>query len=94
MRTLVQQHQPEVVVLDCSAIPDIEYTALKQLTEGEEKLRESGITLWLAALNPAPLHTVERSSLGATLGHERMYFNLEQAVEAYLQRSDQEAANE
>ena len=91
---MILQRQPQVVVLDCSAIPDIEYTALKQLTEGEEKLRESGITLWLAALNPAPLHTVERSSLGATLGHERMYFNLEQAVEAYLQRSDQGAANE
>ena len=49
----------------------------------------AGITLWLAALNPAPLHTVERSPLGTTLGHERMYFNLEQAVEAYMQRTDQ-----
>jgi len=73
---------------------DIEDTALQQLTEGEEKLREDGFTLWLAALNPAPLHTVERSSLGTTLGHERMYFNLEQAVEAYMQRSDQGATNE
>jgi hypothetical protein len=27
------------VVLDCSAIPDLEYTALKMLIEGEEKLR-------------------------------------------------------
>jgi len=91
---LILQHQPQVVVLDCSAIPDIEYTALKQLKEGEEKLSEAGITLWLAALNPAPLYTIERSSLGATLGHERMYFNLEQAVEAFIQRSDQGALNE
>ena len=85
MGAMVRQHQPQVVVLDCSAIPEIEYTALRQLTEGEEKLREAGITLWLAALNPAPLYTVERSALGATLGHERMFFNLEQAVEAYVQ---------
>jgi MFS superfamily sulfate permease-like transporter len=90
---MILQRQPQVVVLDCSAIPDIEYTALQQLTEGEEKLREAGITLWLAALNPAPLHTIERSSLGATLGHERMYFNLEQAIEAYLRRGDQGTAN-
>ena len=90
----LQQHRPKVVVLDCSAILDIEYTALKQLTEEEEKLREAGITLWLAALNPALLYTIERSSLGATLGHERMYLNMEQAVEAYVQRSEQEAAND
>jgi hypothetical protein len=49
----------------------------------EEKLREQGITLWLAALNPEPLEVIERSPLGATLGHERTFFNLEQAVEAY-----------
>ena len=91
---LILQHQPQVVVLDCSAIPDIEYTALKQLTEGEEKLREAGITLWLAGLNPTPLHTIRRSPLGAILGDERMYFNLEQAVEAYLQRRDQGAVND
>ena len=93
MRTLLQQHQPQVVVLDCSAIPDIEYTALKQWTEGEEKLRDAGITLWLAALNPAPLCIIERSSLGATLGHERMYINLEQALEAYQQRLGQGTSN-
>ena len=27
--------------------------------------------------------TVEKSALGKALGHERMFFNLEQAVEAY-----------
>ena len=86
IQSLLRQRQPQVFVLDCSAIPDIEYTALKQLTEGEKKLREAGITLWLAALNPDPLLTIERSPLGATLGHERMAFNLEKAVEKYLQQ--------
>jgi high affinity sulfate transporter 1 len=82
---LIQREQPRVIVLDCSAIPDIEYTALKQLTDLEERLREAGITLWLAALNPTPLHIIEESSLGDVLGHERMFFNLEQAVEAFVE---------
>jgi MFS superfamily sulfate permease-like transporter len=80
---LINKAQPRVLVLDCSAIPDIEYTALEMLTGFEEKLREQGIALWLVALNPEPLKIVERSPLGTTLGHERMFFNLEQAVEAY-----------
>jgi MFS superfamily sulfate permease-like transporter len=81
--TLIIEAQPRVIVVDCSAIPDFEYTALSMLTRMEDKLREQGITLWLAALNPEPLKIVERSPLGAALGHERMFFNLEQAVEAY-----------
>jgi SulP family sulfate permease len=81
---LIQQEQPQVIAIDCSAIPDIEYTALKQLTDLEERLREAGIALWIVALNPDPLRTIQRSSLGEVLGRERMFFNLEQAVEAYV----------
>lgn len=87
LRALINEAQPRVMVLDCSAIPDIEYTALEMLAGLEEKLREQGITLWLAALNPEPLKIIERSALGITLGHERMFFNLEQAVEVYEKNS-------
>lgn len=86
-RELIRDAQPRVLVLDCSAVPDIEYTALRILTDAEEKLREAGITLWLAALNPRALEVVKRSPLFPTLGYERMFFNLEQAVEAYLRTS-------
>jgi len=91
MRALIQQDQPRVLALDCSAVPDIEYTALRLLTDFEEKLSEAGITLWLAALNPEPLRIIERSALGERLGHERMFFNLEQAVGAY-QRMQENAS--
>jgi sulfate permease, SulP family len=84
---LVYEHQPRVLVLDCSAIPDFEYTALKMLTEAERKLRQSGISLWLAALNPEPLQLIQKSELGKTLGRERMYFNLEQAVKSFQEQS-------
>jgi hypothetical protein len=36
--------------------------------------------LWLVGLQPEVLATVRRSPLGETLGRERMFFNLEQAV--------------
>jgi MFS superfamily sulfate permease-like transporter len=81
---LIEASRPRVVLLDCSAIPDIEYTALVMLSEFEARLREGGISLWLAALNPEALRVTERSPLGAVLGHERMFFTVEQAVAAYL----------
>jgi MFS superfamily sulfate permease-like transporter len=84
---LIHEARPSVLVVDFSAIPDIEYTALKMLTEAEEKLHDGGITLWLAALNPEPLKVIERSPLGQTLGHERIFFNLEQVVEAFRKQS-------
>jgi SulP family sulfate permease len=83
MRALMEEAHPRVIVLDCSAIPDIEYTALVMLTEAEQKQREQGVKLWLAALPPDLLKLIERSPLGITLGHDRMFFNLDKAVEAY-----------
>ncbi|MCX6927680.1 MAG: SulP family inorganic anion transporter [Verrucomicrobia bacterium] len=80
---MVHEHQPRVVIFDCSAIPDFEYTALKMLTEAERKLRQSGISLCLAALNPEPLELIQKTELGKTLGRERMFFNLEQAIEHF-----------
>jgi MFS superfamily sulfate permease-like transporter len=83
---MIHETSPQVVVLACDALPDIEYTALKSLVEFDEQLREAGIVLWLAALNPEALAIVRRAPLGETLGNERMYPNLEQAVETYSQR--------
>jgi MFS superfamily sulfate permease-like transporter len=85
---LLVEHKPRVLVLDCSAIPDFEYTALKMLVEAEKKLQQSGVVLWLAGLNPEPLQLIQKSALGRTLGRARMYFNLEQAVRSYLRQSE------
>jgi high affinity sulfate transporter 1 len=90
---LVADTKPDVVVLDGRALIDIEYTALKMLTEGEEKLRTQGVTLWLASLNPAVLHVVQHSPLGETLGRARMFFNLQSAVAHYEKMPDAAAAH-
>ncbi len=80
---LLNEAVPKVVILECSAIPDFEYTALQGLIGLEEKLQERGIVLWLATLNPEALTVVKRSPLGQILGTGRMFFNLREAVRAY-----------
>ena len=83
---LIDATDPRVIVLDCSALTDLEYTALKALDEAEERLARDGRTLWLAALNPDVLAMVERAPLGRRLGRERLFFNLELAVAEYQRR--------
>ena len=90
MWPLIDQTKPSIIVIDCSSIIDIEYTALKMLGEAEEKLREEGITLWLAALNPHVFTAVSRSRIGQTLGRERMFFNLPAALECFKQMKSAE----
>jgi anti-anti-sigma factor len=85
MWALFEREKPRVVVIDCSAIFDIEFTALEMLAGAEERLRRDGIALWLAGLNPEVLRVVQRSKIGVVLGRERMFFNLNRAVDEYLQ---------
>jgi high affinity sulfate transporter 1 len=80
---LFEQAKPSVVLFDCSAVIDIEYTALKMLVEAEQRLRQDGVALWLAALNPEVLAVVKRSKLGEALGRDRLFFNVQTAVEQY-----------
>jgi high affinity sulfate transporter 1 len=84
IRPLVEQAHPRVVAIDLSAVPDLEYTALKMLTEAERRQRERGVALWLVGLNPEVRSVILRSSLGETLGREGLHFNLEVAVARYL----------
>jgi sulfate permease, SulP family len=84
---LIERDRPAIVAFDCSAIPDIEYSALKVLIEAEERLRARGVLLWLVRLNPEARQIVERSPLWETLGHDRLFLNMETAVEHYCARA-------
>ena len=86
LAALVDEVHPQVVILECSAIPDFEYTALQALIKAEERLREHGIELWLTALNPEAYKVVKRSPLGRALGAERMFFKLDDAVAVFEKR--------
>lgn len=92
MKPLVAAAEPKVIALDLGGVPDLEYTALKMLTEAEKRQREHGVLLWLVGLNPEVLRMVERSPLGENLGHEAMCFNLETAVAKYKGISSRESS--
>jgi SulP family sulfate permease len=87
IRLLVNEAQPKVVVLDLSAVFDLEYSALKALSEGEKRQRDLGVATWLVGLNPEVLQMVQRSPLGIALGREKMQFSLELAVAKYAELS-------
>ena len=92
IRFLVNEAHPNVVALHLRGVPDLEYTALKMLTEGEKRERERGVRLWLVGMNPQVLEVIQRSKLGEALGRDAMYFNLEMAVEHYLGETARESA--
>jgi sulfate permease, SulP family len=83
MRPLIDQHKPRIVAIDMSGVPDIEYTALKTLTDAEKRARERGNRLWLVGMNPEVLAMIRKSQLGGALGNDGMQFNLEIAVAKY-----------
>ena len=80
---LVTQYKPRVVALDMSRVPDIEYSALQALMEGEARANERGAVVWLVGLNPGVLEVVRNAGLAERLGSERLLFNARAAIERY-----------
>jgi sulfate permease, SulP family len=83
IEALVAQHKPNVLVLDMSRVPDIEYSALQALMEGEKRATEQGAVVWLAGLNPSVLEVVRHAGLDEKLGRERLLFNARAAIAHY-----------
>jgi high affinity sulfate transporter 1 len=86
INALIARHRPRVVALDMSRVPDIEYSALEMLIEGEERAPERGHELWLVGCNPGVLEVVRRSGLAERLGRERMLFNARAAIQRFQAR--------
>jgi sulfate permease, SulP family len=86
-----QRTRAQVLVIDCRAVIDVEYTAIKVLEQMDDKLRRDGCELWLAGMTRGVFEVIERSGIGAQIGHERMFLNLQAAVETYERRSGHEA---
>jgi high affinity sulfate transporter 1 len=83
INALVAEHRPRVLALDLSRVPDVEYSALQMLIEGDQRALDRGVTVWLVALNPGVLEVVRRSGLADRLGRERMLFNARAAIARY-----------
>jgi sulfate permease, SulP family len=83
INALIAQHKPHVVALDMSRVPDIEYSALQALIEGDTRTTERGVVMWLVGLNPTVLEMVRNTDLDERLGGERMLFNARAAITRY-----------
>jgi SulP family sulfate permease len=91
----IEKYQPEVVVLDMSRVPDIEYTALQVLIDEEKRMVERSISLWLVALNPSVLEEVRRTVLPELLGKDCLLFNAREAIKQYKAiQAQRESRNE
>jgi len=71
-----------VVVLDTSAVPDIEITALDLFAELDRALGERGVALWVCALTTRPKQMIRRAGLAPEF-EGRLYRTLQEAVEAF-----------
>jgi SulP family sulfate permease len=89
LMSFIEEADPKVVIIDCSAIPDIEYTALQALSDLDERLCERGIALWLAGLNREPLRVLKRSPLGKKIEPGRIHPDLNAAINAYTEMSSE-----
>ncbi|MGE5713741.1 MAG: SulP family inorganic anion transporter, partial [Betaproteobacteria bacterium] len=83
IHALIEEHQPRVVALDMSRVPDVEFSALQALLEGERRVADRGIAVWLVGLNPGVLEMVRHAGLADRLGRDRMLFNARAAIERY-----------
>jgi SulP family sulfate permease len=83
IRALVTEHRPKVLALDMRRVPDIEYSALQMLVQGERRMTEEGITVWLAGLNPSVLECIRSSALVDRLGQKRLLFNAREVIRKY-----------
>jgi sulfate permease, SulP family len=86
IRALAAEHRPKVLALDMSRVPDIEYSALQMLLQGERRMTEEGITVWLAGLNPSVLECIRLTALADRLGQERLLHNARAVIKKYQDR--------
>lgn len=85
IRALQTQHKPRVLALDLSRVPDIEYSALQMLMEGEKRIRETGVTVWLVGMNERVMDMINRSGLRDQIGADRLLSNTRAAIRRYQQ---------
>jgi SulP family sulfate permease len=76
--------KPDVILLDCESINDIDATAVFTLKVLQEQLAESDIQLRFARVKTDVMAVMERASLTESVPPEYFYPSIQTAVDAYL----------
>ncbi len=81
---LVTQNKPRVLAVDMSRVPDIEYSALQALMEGEKRATEARHHRVAGGAEPRRHGgRCAMPGMDQRLGRERMLFNARAAIERY-----------
>ncbi len=80
---------PQVVVLDCESMNNIDATAVIALKEFEKQLEGSGIQLRIARVKANVYTIMERGGLIEEIPAEHFYLSVQTAVNAYLAEQKQ-----
>jgi MFS superfamily sulfate permease-like transporter len=81
---LVDAHDPDVVVVDGTAVPSMEITAVVALSELAATLEDEGREVWLAGMSDDVVGLTRRA--GAPQLERRLHLNLEHAHRAFRDR--------
>jgi SulP family sulfate permease len=89
IRELISTADPPLryFLLDATAIPDIDSTAVEALMQVHEELREKGITLGIARANRPMRETMKLTGLEDLIGVDNFYPSVRTGVEAFRERS-------
>jgi sulfate permease, SulP family len=80
------------LVLDASAMNEIDITAVTALEDVRAELFQRGISFGLADLHSRPRAVIERSGLARRIGTDMLFDSAEQAAAAFMERSDPASA--
>ncbi len=82
LRVVTERHEVKHVVLICSAVNFIDFSALEMLMTTAERLRDAGVTLHLAEVKGPVMDRLQRAHMLQRLGAGRVFLSTHEAMTA------------
>lgn len=82
---------PQVVLIDCESMNDIDATAVITLKEFQEQLAKDDIQLWFARVKVKVREVMKHGGLEDTIPAEHFYDKVQTAVDVYLAEKDEKS---
>ncbi len=89
---LLPYKKADLIILSMRGVPMMDTSGLHGLQELHETLRENGATVMFTAIQPRVREVLDRSGLTEIIGTNLMFWSTDQAVAAFLQAREAEAA--
>ena len=85
-RIAFAKERPKILLMDASAVNDVDDSAIDALFAIRSFLAEEGIELWLSHIKSPARERLQLSGLFESLGAERIYLDTAEAVSAYREK--------